>query len=369
MPWKLPSTPLVRGLLGAVAFLTVITIVGLVALWPRGDAGISFGQTGQATRAATIVQTGAPCTTIPVQPCQRLTARIEDGPEKGQTTSFDFTETIDVDVGDRVRLVPSGLPEGSLTPGGPPTDRFGFSDFERRMPMLWLAIVFALIIIATTRLRGVRALGALLFSLAIVVAFVVPSIIRGNEPLLVALVGALAITLVTIPVAYGIGVKSLSAVIGTGTSLLITVLLAQAATSFTHLTGRASEEALFLRAASSELSIVGLLIAGMVIGLAGLVGEMVWSADKGKLKEMEVISMTTSAKIAIEGAVETALGTVAGQVIGAELEKRGDKTVWNVKILSTEEAIMAVYIDAVSGSVLMTEVKVAERRPVQESTL
>ena len=112
-----------------------------------------------------------------------------------------------------------------------------------------------------------------------------------------------------------------------------------------------------------------ILIAGMVIGLAGLVGEMVWSADKGKLKEMEVISMTTSAKIAIEGAVETALGTVAGQVIGAELEKRGDKTVWNVKILSTEEAIMAVYIDAVSGSVLMTEVKVAERRPVQESTL
>lgn len=111
-----------------------------------------------------------------------------------------------------------------------------------------------------------------------------------------------------------------------------------------------------------------ILIAGMVIGLAGIVGEMVWSADRGKLHGVEVIAMAASAKITIEGAVETAVGTVAGQVIVAELERRGDKTVWNVEILSAEEAIMAVYIDAVSGSVLMTEVKMAGRKLVQDKT-
>jgi hypothetical protein len=112
-----------------------------------------------------------------------------------------------------------------------------------------------------------------------------------------------------------------------------------------------------------------ILIAGMVIGLAGIVGEMVWSADRGKLNGVEVIGMAASAKITIEGAVETALGSMAGQVIEAELEKRGDKTVWNVEILTTEEAIMAVYVDAVSGSVLLTEEKVPGKRPVQEKTL
>jgi uncharacterized membrane protein YkoI len=60
---------------------------------------------------------------------------------------------------------------------------------------------------------------------------------------------------------------------------------------------------------------------------------------------------------------------MAGQVIEAELEKRGDKTVWNVEILTTEEAIIAVYVDAVSGSVLLTEEKVPGKRPVQEKTL
>lgn len=66
-----------------------------------------------------------------------------------------------------------------------------------------------------------------------------------------------------------------------------------------------------------------ILIGGTVIGLAGIIGEMVWSADKGKLKEVEVIAMATSTKITIGGAVETALASTAGQAIQAELEKRG----------------------------------------------
>lgn len=106
-----------------------------------------------------------------------------------------------------------------------------------------------------------------------------------------------------------------------------------------------------------------ILVAGMVIGLAGIVGEMVWSAGNEKLKRVEVIAMATSTKITVERAVEKALGSIVGQVIGAELEKRGEKTIWNVEILTTEEAIIAVSVDAVSGSVLMSEEKAAVRRP------
>lgn len=107
-----------------------------------------------------------------------------------------------------------------------------------------------------------------------------------------------------------------------------------------------------------------ILIVGMVIGLGGIIGEMVWSADKEKLNGLEVIALGASSKITIEGAVETTLGSIAGRVIEAGLEKRGDKTVWNVKVLTAEEAIMAVYVDAVSGAVLMTEEKVAGKRSV-----
>jgi len=113
------------------------------------------------------------------------------------------------------------------------------------------------------------------------------------------------------------------------------------------------------------------LIAGMVIGVAGIVGEMVWSAEKGKSKEEEarqVIAMATSAKIGLEEAMKVALESVSGQVIEAGLEKSGDKIAWNVEILTTQEAIMMVYVDAVSGSVLLTEEKVAGKTAVQDTT-
>lgn len=112
-----------------------------------------------------------------------------------------------------------------------------------------------------------------------------------------------------------------------------------------------------------------ILIAGMVIGVAGIVGEMVWSAEKGKSKEEEarqVIAMATSAKIGLEGAMKAALESVAGQVIEAGLEKNQDKIAWKVEILTAEEAIMTVYVDAVSGSVMMTEEKMAGKKPAQE---
>ncbi len=112
-----------------------------------------------------------------------------------------------------------------------------------------------------------------------------------------------------------------------------------------------------------------ILIAGTVIGLAGIVGEMVWSGDNGKLQGAEVIALATSTKITVDGAVATALGTMAGQVVEAKLEKRGDKTVWNIDILTTEEAIMTVCIDAVSGVMMLTEEKVPGKKPAEVKTL
>ncbi|UVT14748.1 MAG: PepSY domain-containing protein [Nitrospira sp.] len=111
-----------------------------------------------------------------------------------------------------------------------------------------------------------------------------------------------------------------------------------------------------------------ILIAATVIGLAGIVGEMVWSADKGKFNAADVITVATSAKITIQGAAESALTSVAGQVIEAKLEKKADKTVWMVDILTAKEAIMTVYVDAVSGSMMMTEEKVPQKKAVQGQT-
>lgn len=62
----------------------------------------------------------------------------------------------------------------------------------------------------------------------------------------------------------------------------------------------------------------------MVIGVAGIVGEMVWNADSGERDQLEVIAKANSTTIPIQGAVRIALGSIVGKAIVVELEKRGD---------------------------------------------
>ena len=79
----------------------------------------------------------------------------------------------------------------------------------------------------------------------------------------------MAIALVTIPLAHGGGPKSIAALLGTAASLLLTAGLAALFTELAHLTGLASEEAALLQLGGGDLSLQGLLLAGMVIAALG----------------------------------------------------------------------------------------------------
>ena len=140
--------------------------------------------------------------------------------------------------------------------------------------MLLLAGLFVLVVLLFARLKGALSLVGLALSLLVVVVFVVPAILDGKGPVAVAIVGSLAIALITIPLAHGLHAKSLAAILGTCASLLLTAGLAVAFTELTHLTGFSSEEATYLQLGSGDFSLQGLLIAGMVIGALGVLDDV-----------------------------------------------------------------------------------------------
>ena len=112
-----------------------------------------------------------------------------------------------------------------------------------------------------------------------------------------------------------------------------------------------------------------MVIAAVVIAVISIVGGMVWSAEKDKHKEedaKQLVTMAMAAKITIEEAMKTALENFPGKVVEAELEKKQDKTVWEVEILTAEQSIMSVYVDADSGSVITTDEKMTGKKPAQE---
>jgi uncharacterized membrane protein len=263
-------------LVGALLLIAGATVVGLIVLWPRGEPlSLPEGSVAGTTYEAEIVAVRRARCTIPGQrECVRVSAELRSGPDKGETTRFSSSGgEAKFTVGDDVLLFKSPQPqiEGPLAPR---VDPYAFSDFERRQPIFWLAVVFAVLVLFAARWRGLRALVGLAASLLLIVFFVVPAILDGKSPLSVALVGGLAVMLATIPLAHGIGPKTIAACLGTAASLVLTLVLADVFVDLAHLSGLASEEARFVQATTGDVSLSGLLVAGMVIGALGVLDDL-----------------------------------------------------------------------------------------------
>jgi uncharacterized membrane protein len=149
--------------------------------------------------------------------------------------------------------------------------------------MLWLAVAFAVIVVVFGRLRGALSLLGLVVSLGVVATFIVPGILDGRPPVLVAVVGSMAVMLATILLAHGVGPKSFAAILGTAASLGLTLGLAVAFIHLAHITGLSSEESLLLQVDRGDLSLEGLVLAGMVIGALGVLDDVTVSQSSAVL--------------------------------------------------------------------------------------
>jgi uncharacterized membrane protein len=266
-----------RAFAALAVLLAVGAAVGMAVLWPNGhrNEGRSAKDQRLPTRQAEVTKVErVPCRTPQAKNCRNVTAKLLNGPLKGQDAELVFGDSgpaPKITVGDHIRVikneVPAGAPAGSVPP-------YSFQDFERRAPMVWLAIAFALLVIVFGRVRGFMSLVGLVISLAIVIKFILPAILDGRDPVPVAVVGSIAVMVATIVLAHGIGPKTIAAILGTAASLAITLGLAEAFTHLAHLTGLSSEESTLLIVGRTDIDLRGLVLAGMVIGALGVLDDV-----------------------------------------------------------------------------------------------
>jgi uncharacterized membrane protein len=264
----------------ALVLLTVGVAVGLAVLWPSGgDFGVRPLQLGNLQRATVERVERLTCPEGRALPCQILVVDILTGPQSGQTTRIALPgpdAAAEVSPGDRIKIYPNDptgrTTERSMIMG---VDAYAFADFERRRPLYLLVAVFAALAVVLGRAKGLRALVGLALSLAVVTLFIVPAILEGSPALAVALVGALAVMLLTVLLAHGTGVTSMAAVLGGAVSLLATALLAVLFVGLAKITGFGSEEATLLGSSQGgQLSLQGLVLAGMVVGALGVLDDV-----------------------------------------------------------------------------------------------
>jgi uncharacterized membrane protein len=133
---------------------------------------------------------------------------------------------------------------------------------------------FVVVVAAFGRRQGVRALLGLVASGLILVAFVVPALLRDEPALLVALAGTVAVAFVAIYLAHGVSRASTVALAGTIVSLVITTVLAFLAAGATSLNGLTDENARTLRVTAQALDLRDLLVGGIVVGALGVLDDV-----------------------------------------------------------------------------------------------
>lgn len=152
--------------------------------------------------------------------------------------------------------------------------RYVFEDMDRRVPLaLWLGVTVLCVVLAGAW-KGLRAVIGVVVTLSVVVLWILPAILSGRPVIITAVVGsALALFLVMFFV-HGFSWKTASALLGTLISLLIAVAMSQLAVQTTHITGMSEEQNVTMQMYMGQLPVVGLVIAGFIIGTIGVLNDV-----------------------------------------------------------------------------------------------
>lgn len=268
-----------RVVLVAVVAIALATVVGVVALWPDGEgrrtAIANADELGLVTDrlSATVEEVvDRDCsysTSDNPQDCRLVMLVVHEGPEAGSIVSLPeinlmFEQGLsDLSPGDRVVL---GYEDS--------TNFYFFADQDRRVSLVWLTGLFAVVVIALGRLRGLLALVGMAMTLALLVGFVAPSVLDGNDPLLVAVVAASAIAFVSLYLTHGFTPTTTVALAGSLAALGLTLGLSWLFFELATFSGLATEEALVLPFIAENLDISGLLLGGAIIGALGALDDV-----------------------------------------------------------------------------------------------
>ena len=168
-------------------------------------------------------------------------------------------------VGDNLEIFPTLGPENEFI--------LYANDHVRRAPLLWLVILFVAIAAIVGRGKGIRAVLAMGFSLAVILLAIVPGISSGFNPVLVAILGSTAILAASVYFVHGINWTAHSSLIATVLAAIITLVLANLFASLAHLTGLGAEEGAMILQMSQQagvsVNLRALIIAGILIGALG----------------------------------------------------------------------------------------------------
>jgi len=149
--------------------------------------------------------------------------------------------------------------------------RYAVSAPDRLPALLLLFLAFLAVLFFFGGKQGARGLLALAGSLIVIMYVLLPAMLAGYPPVLVAMAVSSVIVILGSYVTHGFTRTTSAAVLGMLSTIGVTGLLAYLAIGWTRLSGYSGDEVTYLFFdTGGAIDLVGLLLAGIMIGLLGV---------------------------------------------------------------------------------------------------
>ena len=206
---------------------------------------------------------------------QVLMVRMKSGELKGKeievSNELSSTHNILSGVGQNL-VIKVDAPKG-ITPF------YSVFNYDRSTGILMLLVLFAVLMILTGGVKGVRSMLGLAFALMLIMAFLLPAVYHGWSPVAAGIVTALLIAVFSMVLLNGTTRKTQTAVTATMLGVLVSAVIYYIFSSVLHLSGFNMEEAeeLILIQNNTGMNVSQLLFTGILISSLGAVMDMTMS--------------------------------------------------------------------------------------------
>lgn len=175
--------------------------------------------------------------------------------------------------------------------------------YKRSHVIMLLAIVFFVLVAWIGKLKGIKSIVSLLFTGTCVIFLMMPLMLGGMNPVLAATIIVFLSTFVTLGLVSGINKKTLAAIIGTLSGVLIATLIAHLFGEWSHLSGGTMQdtEALLYVSETSKLQVKGLMLAAILIASLGAVMDVAMSISSSLFELVAVNEKLTFKELVRSG--------------------------------------------------------------------
>ena len=197
---------------------------------------------------------------------QNVTVKFLKGNKSGTQVSISDS-SFPLEVGDKVYVRYIQTSDGA--------EYYSISEPYRLPQLFFLLVAFIVAVLIFGGKQGFLALLALFISFGVIFKILFPQILEGTNIIYTATTGALLSLFVVMYLTHGFKRLTTAAFLGCALSVIATLLLAKYAISITSLTGFSEEESVYLNIATKgNLDFVALLVAGMIIGVIGVLDDV-----------------------------------------------------------------------------------------------